>query len=238
MKHFYVYYSYEEWGRGYIGRRECSCLPEEDVTYFGSFFDKTFKPTNKIVLQTFTTREEALAAEVILHSFFSVDKNPHFANQSRQTTTRFSGGSGMTGKKHKPDTIESYRKERKGKPKSDSHKEAIRQSQLRPEVRKIKSEKLRNKPKSKEHKEKIGEAISRVAPEVQNRPEVAQKKREKMLTPENAEKSRQMGHKLAEFNRSNFFICTVTGFIGNAGNVAQHQKRLGIDPSNRKRYED
>jgi hypothetical protein len=26
-KYFYVYYSYEEFGRGYIGKRECKCLP-------------------------------------------------------------------------------------------------------------------------------------------------------------------------------------------------------------------
>jgi len=48
-KYFYVYYSYEPWGRGYIGKRECWCLPEEDTKYFGSFRDKTFKPTEKII---------------------------------------------------------------------------------------------------------------------------------------------------------------------------------------------
>jgi hypothetical protein len=26
-KYFYVYYSYEHWERGYIGKRECWCLP-------------------------------------------------------------------------------------------------------------------------------------------------------------------------------------------------------------------
>jgi len=28
-------------------------------------------------------------------------------------------------------------------------------------------------------------------------------------------------------------MCTVTGYIGNPGNVARHQKKMGIDPSNR-----
>ena len=79
-KYFYVYYSYEPWGRGYIGKRECSCPPEEDVKYFGSYRDKTFKPTEKIILETFTCREEALRAEIDLHNFYEVDKNPHFAN--------------------------------------------------------------------------------------------------------------------------------------------------------------
>lgn len=79
-KYFYVYYSYEPWGRGYIGKRECECLPEEDVKYFGSFSDKTFKPTEKIIIQTFDTAKEAYAAEIELQEFYQVDKNPYFAN--------------------------------------------------------------------------------------------------------------------------------------------------------------
>jgi hypothetical protein len=89
MKHFYVYYSYEEYGRGYIGKRECKCLPQEDVNYFGSFHDKTFSPTKKIILETFDTVGEALEAEIILHDFYGVDKNPHFANRAKQTSTKF-----------------------------------------------------------------------------------------------------------------------------------------------------
>ena len=80
QKYFYVYYSYEEWGRGYIGKRECKCLPEDDVKYFGSFKDKTFKPIKKIIIETFGTAEEAYAAEIQLQEFYEVDKNPHFAN--------------------------------------------------------------------------------------------------------------------------------------------------------------
>jgi 5-methylcytosine-specific restriction endonuclease McrA len=89
MKHFYVYYSYEEYGRGYIGKRECKCLPEQDIKYFGSYKDKTFKPTQKIILETFNSVEEALEAECALHDFYEVDKNPHFANRAKQTSTKF-----------------------------------------------------------------------------------------------------------------------------------------------------
>ena len=88
-KYFYVYYSYEEYGRGYIGKRECKCLPEEDVKYFGSFTDKTFKPTQKIILKTFGSVEDALEVESILHDFYEIDKNPHFANRARQTSKKF-----------------------------------------------------------------------------------------------------------------------------------------------------
>jgi hypothetical protein len=89
MKHFYVYYSYEEYGRGYIGKRECECCPEEDINYFGSFKDKTFSPTQKIILETFENVEKALEAECALHDFYEVDKNPHFANRAKQTSTKF-----------------------------------------------------------------------------------------------------------------------------------------------------
>jgi hypothetical protein len=88
MENHYVYYSYEEFGRGYIGCRTCECLPEND-DYLGSYCDKTFNPTNKIILETFSTREEALQAEVDLHKFYQIDKNPHFANKSQQKTTGF-----------------------------------------------------------------------------------------------------------------------------------------------------
>jgi len=88
MENHYVYYSYEDFGRGYIGCRTCECLPEED-DYLGSYTDETFNPTNKIILETFSTREEALQAEVDLHKFYQVDKNPHFANKAKQKTTGF-----------------------------------------------------------------------------------------------------------------------------------------------------
>jgi len=89
LKYFYVYYSYEPWGRGYIGKRECECLPEEDVKYFGSYRDKTFKPTEKIILETYETLEDVLQAEILLHEFYQVDKNPHFANRAKATSTAF-----------------------------------------------------------------------------------------------------------------------------------------------------
>lgn len=85
----YTYYSYEEYGRGYIGSRGCTCSVEEDIEYFGSFSDKTFKPTQKIILGTFETRKEAYEAEILLHNFFQVDNNTHFANKCRATSTGF-----------------------------------------------------------------------------------------------------------------------------------------------------
>ena len=88
-KHHYVYKSYEEEGREYIGCRSCNCLPEEDIKYFGSFKDKTFKPTGKTIMFVCETRKEVLEIEIELHNFFDVAVNPKFANQSKQTSTGF-----------------------------------------------------------------------------------------------------------------------------------------------------
>jgi hypothetical protein len=140
MKTNYVYYSYEEWGRGYIGVKFNSD-PETDG-YYGSYSDKTFSPTQKIVLGCFATKKEALEAEVTLHLFFQVDKNPHFANHSRQANSRFFYD--HSGRKHSEETIrkigESNRKvmlgitgpdhNRWGKKHSEETKEKIRQKAL------------------------------------------------------------------------------------------------------------
>jgi hypothetical protein len=96
-EYYYTYYSYEEYGRGYFGSRKCYCPPEEDIKYFGSSKDKTFKPTQKIILKgDYNTREEAYADEIILQQYYKVVENPHFANKAYQTSTGFS----TYGKKH------------------------------------------------------------------------------------------------------------------------------------------
>jgi len=90
QEYHYTYYSYEEWGMGYFGSRTCKCLPEEDINYFGSFSDKNFKPTQKIILKSdYATREAAYADEIILQEYYKVVENPHFANKAYQTSTKF-----------------------------------------------------------------------------------------------------------------------------------------------------
>ena len=88
-KHHYVYKSYEEEGREYIGCRTCDCLPEEDIKYFGSFKDKSFKPTKKTILFVCETREEVAEIEIELHDFFDVAVNPQFANRAKAISTGF-----------------------------------------------------------------------------------------------------------------------------------------------------
>ena len=119
MENHYVYYSYEEFGRGYIGCRTCEASPEKD-SYMGSFHDESFNPSHKIILKTFSTREEALQAEVNLHEFYQVDKNPHFANKSKQKTTGFYYSEKKFGKENP-----FY-----GKSHSEETKKVIRQHQI------------------------------------------------------------------------------------------------------------
>jgi hypothetical protein len=88
-KHHYVYKSFEEEGREYIGIRSCNCLPEKDTKYFGSFKDKTFNPTGKIILFTGETRQEVAEIEIELHDFFDVAVNPQFANRAKAKSIKF-----------------------------------------------------------------------------------------------------------------------------------------------------
>lgn len=80
---YYTYYSYEDFGRGYIGYRRLrdKFLTPEEEDYKGSYTDTRFNPQHKIILGIYFTKEEAQKAEYHLHKFFSVVRNPHFANK-------------------------------------------------------------------------------------------------------------------------------------------------------------
>ena len=147
-KYFYVYYSYEEFGNGYIGKRECKCLPEEDINYFGSFKDKTFRPTQKIILETFENVEEALEAECALHDFYEVDKNPHFANRAKQTSTKFYCC--LNGERNSSKRPEIREKIRQGKLGENNPTK-------RPEVREKISVAAKNRKASEETRKKMSE---------------------------------------------------------------------------------
>ena len=99
----YVYYVYEQWGKGYIGVRSCSVIPEKD-SYFGSYRDKKFCPTEKIILMTFSTRKEAEYAEYRLHKFFSVVENKHFANKAKNILNGFSRAGATNSVEHREKT--------------------------------------------------------------------------------------------------------------------------------------
>jgi len=156
-EYHYVYYSYEEYGKGYIGSRTCKCLPEEDVKYFGSFKDKNFKPTQKIILKSdYATREEAYADEIILQEYYKVVENQHFANKAYQTSVGFSF-KGLTswskGKKLTDEHRKKISESTKGKSKTiteKSKRSVIKRAEARTGIAGHKH--------SEETKRKIGEA--------------------------------------------------------------------------------
>lgn len=184
-KYHYTYYSYEEWGMGYFGSRSCNCLPEEDINYFGSFGDKSFKPTQKIILKDdYPTRKDAIKDEVILHNYYDVAANPHFTNRAKQTSTGFTQAgvspSAETrkklseagkGKKRSEETKQKMSKAFCGKYVSEETKEKVRQAnlgkKLSPEtIRKREETRRRNyengpkKVLSEETRKKISETLT------------------------------------------------------------------------------
>ena len=152
-KHFYVYYSYEEFGRGYIGSRGCKCLPEEDFKYYGSFRDKNFNPTQKIILGVYESRKDAYEAEILLHEFYDVARNPHFANRCKALSSGF--------------TVEGV-PINKGIKKSEEFRKLISESNKRrivsDETRKKLSDNQKGRRHSEETKRKVGEDSFRTCP--------------------------------------------------------------------------
>ena len=175
-KYHYTYYSYEEWGMGYFGSRSCDCLPEEDVNYFGSFRDKTFKPTQKVILKSdYATRDEAIIDEIILHNFYEVDKNPHFANRAKQTSKKFTTVH-MTGEKnhfygktHSEETRKKISLIHKGKTINEKTKLAV-------------SKRHKGVPLNEEHKEKIKKSLTGLKRTEEQRKRISEAKKGKPNT--------------------------------------------------------
>lgn len=121
---YYTYYSYEEFGRGYIGYRKCPSgeTPESDQ-YLGSFNDKSFKPTSKIVLTVHNSKEDAILAEIKIQKLFNVVDNPHFANKAFQTSKSFCYS--RLGEKHTEESKRKMSERHSGKILSPEHRKKI-----------------------------------------------------------------------------------------------------------------
>jgi hypothetical protein len=200
MTYHYTYYSYEEWGMGYFGSRSCECLPQEDVDYFGSFKNKVFNPTQKIILKDdYATRAEAIEDEVILHDYYDVAKNPHFANQAKQTSTGFTTF-GVTfseeqrkkisdrfkGRKLPPEHIQKVANSNRGKKRTEEQKQRMREAQ-----------KNRNYVPSEEARKKMSEA--RKGPKNHNYgKQLSEETKRKLRESQIGEKSHNYGKKLSD----------------------------------------
>jgi hypothetical protein len=87
MYHF-VYLSFEEQEpyREYVGVHST-----EDINdgYLGSFSDSLFSPTDKIILEFFSTREKSIIGEMRWQRQLKVKEDSKFANKSYQTSDCF-----------------------------------------------------------------------------------------------------------------------------------------------------
>ena len=232
-KSHYTYYSYEEFGRGYIGKRSCHCNPEEDVTYFGSYSDETFKPTQKIILGTYDTLEELAKAEEILHAFYDVAPNPHFANKHNAGENFYyvmtSEEASKNAKKSWENMTPEQRSERAKKayanmtPEQRSESARKRNANMTPEQRSERSRKAQANMTPEHRSEIARRRNANMTPE--QRSESA-RKREASKTPEQRSENAKKANSIK-------FQCTETGFITNPANLSRYQRARGIDTSKR-----
>ncbi len=258
-EYYYTYYSYEEWGRGYFGSRKCCCTPEEDVKYLGSSSDKTFKPTQKIILKyDYDTREEAYADEIILQKYYKVVENPYFANRAYQTSTKFS---------YTPSKEEAIKNGKKGLEKvmnlklgihslsTEKRRENGRKSA---EIAKIKNTgvyALTLEQKSKGGKKggkvggkKSGKINGRKSYELgigihgmtfeeksqrSKKNGLKHKENKTGVCGRSKEKMTEDGKRGGKISGSQRWKCLETGFTTNAGNLTKYQKARSIDTSKR-----
>ena len=88
MYHF-LYDSFEEIpnGRDYIGAHSTEDLNDG---YLGSFTDKTFNPTARIIISFHPDRGSLLQAEIHLQRLLKVVEDAQYANRAYQTSSGFS----------------------------------------------------------------------------------------------------------------------------------------------------
>ena len=258
-EHYYTYYSYEEWGRGYFGSRKCYCLPEEDVKYFGSSKDKTFKPKYKIILKDdYATREEAYADEIILQQYYKVVENPHFANKAYQTSTKFyvpteqrieigKRGGKISGQKHKENKTGVFARS-KEKMSEDGKKAGKIGGKIAGQKSKenktgvcgrTKEQRIEDGKKGAKRSKELGIGIFALTAE---------------KLSENGKKGGSISGKMTYENKTGLFsltleerlkvvektnsqkwMCLETGYTSTAAGVVAYQRKRGIDTTKRKR---
>jgi hypothetical protein len=210
QEYYYTYYSYEEWGRGYFGSRGCKCLPEEDIKYFGSFSDKNFNPTQKIILKSdYSTREEAYVDEIILQRYYKVVENPHFVNRAYQTSIKFYC------------KLSFYELSERGK--VGGKRGGIKTKELGIGIHALtKEQKSENGKKGCERQKELGVGLYSLSKE--ERIEIGRNS----LTIEQRRKN-------AQIVNSQRWKCLETGHISSAPGLSNYQRARGIDTSKRVR---
>jgi hypothetical protein len=241
-EYYYTYYSYEEWGRGYIGSRGCKCTPEKDIKYFGSFKDKTFKPKYKIILKgNYNTREDAYADEIILQQFYKIAENPHFANIAYQTSKKFylskekakELGVGFYVLTPQQRTENGKKGGSKGGKVQYENKIGIHGLSFEEKSRRSKEIGLKHKENktgycglSFTERSEYGKVGGKKAVETN-------KKNETSFWDKDLQS--RLGKRGAKKTNSQKWKCTETGYVSNAGALTKYQRARGIDTSKRVR---
>jgi general stress protein YciG len=262
-EYYYTYYSYEEYGRGYFGSRTCKCPPEKDVNYFGSFYDKTFTPTQKIILKSdYSNRAEAIADEIILQQHYKVVENQHFANRAYQTSTKFyvprenaiengKKGGKISGKKNKEKGIGIFSLTSDQLSKNGKNG-AIKCKQLGLGIHGLTKEELSDAGKkgyenglsnqSKDELSELGKKGGKIGGKNSKELGVGIHGLTKEELSDAGKKGYEKGLHLltteqlrenAKKVNSQVWQCTVTGYQTTAGALSSYQNKRGIDTSNR-----
>ena len=135
-----LYISFEETpgGRSYVGAHSTDCIFDG---YLGSYIDKSFRPTAKIIVGYFKSRATLLEAESSLQKSLDVVRDPHYVNQSIQHGSGFTYG--FLGKKHTPEW-----REKQSQRNRDRAGEVRKKKEKTPKVRKEpRSQKGENNPR-------------------------------------------------------------------------------------------
>lgn len=158
MKHHYVYLLIDtlptDTRQFYIGVRSCTCNPDEDP-YMGSSKSMTLQEKSrcdKLILEEFSTREEAIAYEIYLHDKFDVAVNNRFYNNAKQTSKKFdtSGKTFVFTEEHKLNmSIASRLRSSDTYPKGWKHTEEAKKAIANSKLGNPRSEEVKNKLRNK-----------------------------------------------------------------------------------------
>jgi hypothetical protein len=143
-----VYNSYESKpnGRDYIGKHTAE-NPYDD--YRGSFKDESFDPDSKIIMAYSKTAEGAVWFEINFHNVFDVARDPQYANQTKQTSTKFD----TTGFSHTEKTKQKLKKARVGKVATKETKQKMREAHLGKTPTEETKQKMREASTGRKHTE-------------------------------------------------------------------------------------